>query len=244
MKNLKIVFLAILAAFALPICGYSQTGEIVEEEIIDGEVVSTQLSEASAAKRFSLSGTADASMFQMAILELGNKQQFSTLRYTLFFNTGFNVNYQVSKSVQLFSGLGIKNLGLIYRTDSLVQKYRTYTFGAPIGLKIGDLRKEYFIIGGGVDVPFHYKKKQWVKGDRSTKIKAREWFSDEVNPIFAYAFLGYRFSNSLTTKIFYYPTNFWSGSFVPGNRSNIFMLTLGFDLQSKIKDKSVVFGQN
>ena len=180
-------------------------------------------------KKWSTSGSADASMFQMAILELGNEQSFSTLRYSLFFNTGFHLNYHASKNVRIFSGLNIKNLGLIQRDDTSINKYRAYTIGAPLGLKIGD-KKEFFLIGGGVDFPFNYKEKHWNKGDKKNKDKGNEWFSNKVNPVLTYGFLGYRFQNSLTAKIYYYPTNFWSDSYQPGNRSNIFMLTLGFDI--------------
>lgn len=179
--------------------------------------------------KWKITGTADASMFQMALLELGGNQEFSTLRYSLFFNTGFHINRKIGNNLTLFSGLNFKNLGLIYRTDTLVQKYRSYTVGAPIGLKIGTA-KEYILLGGGVDIPFHSRKKQWTKGERGTKIKNNEWFSDEVNSVLAYGFLGYRFKNSLTLKAVYYPTNYWSDSFVKGNRSNIFMLTVGFDV--------------
>lgn len=235
MKNL--ISLCLLACFILftPTTSFSKKlNDPDKKETSRDEVAMDGL-----VKKWNVSGTADASMFQMALLELGNQSSLSTLRYSLFFNTGFQLNRTVSKNLQIFSGINIKNLGLIYRSDSLVQKYRSYTIGAPIGLKIGKLNRQYLLLGGGVDFPFHSKVKQWKKGDRGTKIKSRKWFSDDVNSMLVYGFLGYRFKGGLTLKAFYYPTNYWSESFVPGNASNIMMLTLGFDIGKNAPGRSL-----
>jgi hypothetical protein len=225
-----LILLAPNTGFSKKLNGLTQKKSPIGETALDGSV-----------KKWNVSGTADASMFQLALLELGGQSSLSTLRYSLFFNTGFQLNRTLTKNMQIFSGINIKNLGLIYRTDSFVQKYRSYTIGAPLGLKIGKLKSQYLVVGGGVDFPFHSKKKQWDKGDRGSKVKSRKWFSNEVNSTLVYGFLGYRFKGGLTLKAFYYPTNYWSDSFVPGNASNIVMLTLGMDVGRNSSGKSFKF---
>ncbi len=236
MKNLSSTFALAIILLCFANASTAQTAPSFDAV----EVETTKTTE----RKIKLTGTADASMLQMALLEIGGKQQVSTPRYSYFWNGGFHANLALSNSVYLFSGLNIKNLGFILRDDSLINKYRTYTIGAPLGLKIGNLNKAYAIFGGGVDFPFNYKEKHIEIGNRSNKVKADEWLSDKTNTLFAYAFLGYRFANSFTAKLIYYPTNFWSDSYVKNNQSNIFVLTIGFDVNNKIKDAPIQIDVN
>lgn len=183
-------------------------------------------------KKFSITSSADASMLQLALLDIGNSSDISTLRYTLFWNGGFDFNYKLSENVALFSGLAIKNLGVIIKDDTSTSKFRTYGVGIPLGLKIGKMTDKYFIVGGGVDFPFHYKAKRWVDG-RSNKVKKSEWFSDQVNPIQPFGMIGYRFGNSLKVKAHYYPANFWNDDLFINTNANLIVLSLGFDMNRR-----------
>ncbi len=133
-------------------------------------------------------------------------------------------------------GLNIKNLGFIIKGDTTTNKYRVYTLGVPVGLKIGKLKGNHLIVGGGVDFPFNYKVKRWDR-NRQNKTKSNEWFSNKVNPVLPYATVGARFKNSITAKVLYYPTNFWNDNHAiyKNSTANLIVLTLGFDISSMIK---------
>jgi hypothetical protein len=183
-------------------------------------------------KPVSFSASADASMFQLAMTDIGGQSDISTLRYSYFFNTGTHANFKVGNGLRFYTGLALKNIGLIIKNDSATYKYRTYTIGIPLGLKIETGNKQYVIVGGGVDFPFNYKVKSWVNG-RKNKVKDNEWFSNKVNPVMPYVNLGYKIKSGLLIKALYYPTNFWNNNFYSNTNANIFALTLGFDINRK-----------
>lgn len=185
-------------------------------------------------KKLSFSSSADASMFQLALLDIGGQSDVSTLRYSYFWNGGTNANISLSDNLTFFTGLSIKNLGFIIKTDTTTHKYRVYSLGVPVGLKIGKLKGSHLIVGGGVDFPFNYKVKSW-ENNRQNKTKSNEWFSNKVNPVMPYATIGARMKNSLTLKLLYYPTNFWNNNYYSNTNANPLVLTLGFDISGKVK---------
>lgn len=189
--------------------------------------------------KISVTGSADASMLQLALVDNGISSEISTLRYTYYWNMGFDFNYKVAKNLTLYSGLALKNLGYIQKNDSATSKVRTYNIGVPLGLKIGNLKGSHLMIGGGVDFPINLKEKYWVNG-RSNKVKGNEWFSDLVNPVQPFATIGYRFKVPLKAKFHYYPTNFWNSDYNNNLTVNLMVLTLGFDINrnkgSKVRE--------
>lgn len=152
----------------------------------------------------------DAYILSTAMLEKpGVSSQLTTPRFTGFFNAGFNLNYNFSNSVGFFTGLGIKNIGFIekYNNPDSTVKRRVYALGIPLALKFGNMMKgNYFMIGGGVDFPFNYKEKGFVK--RSDKTKFNEWFSQRTPPVMPYVFAGFRIRPGIALKLQYYPGNF------------------------------------
>lgn len=158
-----------------------------------------------------LSFGSDAGIFP---LNNGIPTTVGTPRFTYFFNIGTHVNYDVNSTFGLFTGIGIKNLGFIEKItplDSTVKR-RVYSLGAPLGLRIGNIKKKtYGFVGGGVDMPFNYKEKGYVK--RGNKDKFNEWFSDRVQPFMPYAFAGISFKPGVALKIQYYPNNFMNPVF-------------------------------
>lgn len=191
-------------------------------------------------KKLNFSGTADASMLQIAMLDIGGQSEMSTFRFSYFANIGAHANFNLGNKLTFYTGVGVKNLGFIYKGDSNTYKYRVYTAGVPVGLKIGNPKKRYFIIGGGVDFPINYKEKQWVH-NREKKSKDSEWFDTRVNPVLPYVTTGYRFGNSMTFKLVYYPTNFWNDKYL-ANTANLIALTFGFDINSLIQGNSIEIG--
>ena len=108
----------------------------------------------------------------------------------------------------------MKNLGFIDPEGVLTTegfatvKRRVYAIGAPLGVKIGDMRNRNFVfLGGGVDVPFNYREKIFIK--RHDKIdKNSEWFSKQTATVMPYLFVGASVNPGFVVKASYYPGNF------------------------------------
>ncbi len=166
-------------------------------------------------KKFYVSSDFDGFLFTVGLdngerpLNLGQPTKLTTPRFTYFFNIGFHLNYDFGKSVGLFTGVSVKNMGFIEKQtliDSTIKR-RVYAAGIPLGIKIGDLsRKNYAFLGGGVDFPLNYREKGFVK--RNDKDKFNEWFSDRVPAYMPYAFIGASVKPGVFIKVQYYPGNF------------------------------------
>jgi hypothetical protein len=196
----------------------------------------------------------DGSIFSLADVEMDGRNVNPILRWSPVFNFGTNLNWDFSEKVGLYGGWNIRNIGMITR-DSLGQqdkfKRRVYMFGVPVGLKLGNLQKQRFVfLGGEIGFPFHYKQKFFPNGNKSEKVRTREWFSERVNPITTAVFLGFHFSNRTTFKVQYFTNNFFNQDYAetsPGGaivrpyanyRSNIFYFTFGYDFRvRKVFDK-------
>jgi len=201
-------------------------------------------------KRVYLSSNIDGYLLSSSILQEapGGDSKLTTPRFTGFFHIGFNANFDFNRSVGIYSGLNIKNIGFIEKNsllDSTVIR-RVYTFGIPLGLKIGKIDYgNYLILGGGVDFPFNYKEKGFVK--RNDKEKFNEWFSDRTPAVMPYVFIGAHLRPGVAFKLQYYPTNFLNTDFAEVNNGiivrpyqdytvNLCMVTLGFDINYRPKD--------
>ena len=170
-----------------------------------------------------------------------------TPRFTAFLHIGATAHINFNSHVGLFSGLGIKNIGFIEKfdnSDSTVKR-RVYTIGLPLGLKVGNMFGNYAMIGGGVDFPFHFKEKGFVK--RSNKVKEGEWFGQQTAAVMPYVFVGAHFKPGINVKLQYYPTNFLNQDYqktVNGVTTqpyanyevNLAMVTLGIDIPYRPKN--------
>jgi hypothetical protein len=142
-------------------------------------------------------------------------------RFTLFFNIGTNFNKDVSRHLGFFTGLNLKNIGLISKpADSLKLKQRVYTIGIPLGFKIGDLSggSFFFFAGGEIDLAINYKEKQFVDGKKVHKFN--EWFSDRTPLLMPSVFAGFRVNPGFGLKVQYYPQNFFNKDFKTKDKSN------------------------
>ncbi len=84
----------------------------------------------------------------------------TNLRFTLFFHFGEYVHYDFSDNMGMFTGLGIRNVGLITDEDSIKAKFRTYNLGMPLALKFGSFKKNLFLfVGAEYEWMFHFKQK-------------------------------------------------------------------------------------
>ncbi len=131
-------------------------------------------------------------------------------RFTMFFNVGTNYNYDFTNNIGIFTGLNIKNIGLISKpNDSVKLKQRVYTLGVPLGLKVGDIRNGYFFFfGGEYDLAFNYKEKYFLDGHKKSKFN--EWFSDRTPLLMPSVFAGVRFQPGFGVKVQYYLNDFFN----------------------------------
>lgn len=171
----------------------------------------------------------------------GTKTEFTPPRFTAIVNIGVNINYDLNRNLGFFSGVSLRNLGFIEYVGNVHIKRRVYALSVPLAIKIGDLRNRNFIFaGGGVDIPFYYKEKVFIK--RADKQKTGDWFADNTPRILPYIFAGVSFDPGVTLKLQYYPTNFLNTDFMDydgfqkpykpyqGYKVNILMLSIGLDI--------------
>jgi hypothetical protein len=192
----------------------------------------------------------DIFLLSTSVLEkTGMDTKLTPVRFTAIPFLGFNVNYDFSNRVGLYTGLNIKNIGFIEKSkdpDSTVKR-RVYTIGIPLGLKIGKIKYgNYVILGVGADFPFNYREKGFT--DRGNKTKFNEWFSDRTVRIMPYAFLGVHLNPVLTFKLQYYPSNFLNQDYKTSNTSggeikpyvaynvSTILLTAGIDIPYSPRD--------
>ena len=150
----------------------------------------------------------------------------NNVRFTCFFHLGQYVHYDFSNNVGMFSGLAIRNVGMI-TDETLPQQVaggegtvtydeykiirRQYTLGIPLALKIGAFDKHLYFFGGGeYEMAFHFKEKYWTGNfDRDgSKTKDTEWFSSQTPTFLPSVFGGIQFPYGLNVKFKYYLTDF------------------------------------
>lgn len=200
-------------------------------------------------RRIYLSSGAEGYILSTTVKQqAGGKFELSTPRFTAFVNIGLNLNYDFSKNAGLYTGLHIKNIGFIEKRnnpDSTIKR-RVYTFGVPLALKLGDVKYgSYFLIGGGLDFPFNFREKGFVR--RGDKTKFNEWFSDRTPRVMPYVFVGVHLRPLLAFKLQYYPLNFMNQDYTYINANGLqtpyaaydvqlLMLTAGFDIPYRPKN--------
>lgn len=196
-----------------------------------------------------LSSGTDGNLLSSSLFsESGGNQKMTVPRFTAFFNFGLNLNYDFSAHAGAYTGLHIKNIGFIEKTNGQTIKRRDYTFGFPLGLKFGNLNNgNYLLIGGGIDFPFNYREKTFTK--RNQKQKFNEWFSNRVPVAMGYVFLGVHLQPGIALKLEYYPGNFLNPDFTEniqglqtpvrpyvGYKVHLMVLAFGFDFPYKPKE--------
>lgn len=171
--------------------------------------------------------------------ENGKSAELSTLRFSLFFNAGYHLHYDLTRYSGVFSGFDLKNIGYIHKENGVTTKRRVYAIGVPIGVKIGDLRNHNFVFGGvGFDFPINYKEK--VIEGRGNKDKFNEWFSDRTPWVMPYLFMGKSWKRGFSLKLQYYPGHFMNDEYRDLQTSvspyedlhvHLCLISLGYDVQ-------------
>jgi len=204
------------------------------------------------------------------LFSLGKTQQvtngvttddWSNVRFSWWLNIGEHVHYNFNNTIGLYSGLELRNIGYNFhemRTVTLdntnppstqerefVVRRRTYNLGIPLALKIGNMRsKNYFFLGGGIDMAFAYKEKEWeADNKKNTKTKHSEWFSNEVNIWQPFVFAGFVVKPGIGIKVSYYPSNYHNQDYTTstgvrkyaGTTVNLFAAGLTMDINNSKK---------
>ncbi len=150
-------------------------------------------------------------IFSFADVEYDDLNINTNMRFTLFFHAGHYVHYDFAERLGAFSGLGIRNVGYITKTDDIKTKRRSYMLGMPLALKIGNLAENnYMFFGAEYEWLFNYKQKKFEDG---TKSKYNEWFSDRTNTFLPSVFVGIQFPIGLNVKVKYYLENFMNQNY-------------------------------
>lgn len=133
------------------------------------------------------------------------------LRYSSSFtNIMGKTHFEFSPNFATSINLGILNQGFIHRFgDTMTVKQRAYIL--PIGLQFtfGDVSNKNFFVGGEVQLPFHYKQKVFLKGEKSdTKAKTSEWLGDQTEMFSPAVFLGFQYKADRYIQLKYHLGNF------------------------------------
>ena len=197
-------------------------------------------------QKFFIANSFDGAIFSSATIQNTNPttnvvtNKYGTLRFSYFINYGLTFNWNAGRHFGVYAGADIKNIGFIEKLtyNGNTAKRRVYTFGIPVGIKIGNMAKKgrYLFLGGGADVPFNYKEKQFVI--RGQKTKFNEWFSDRTPMVMPYVFAGASIHKGITLKAQYYPNNFLNPDFT----SNLGKIYAGYDVHLLLLSVGVVTG--
>ena len=134
------------------------------------------------------------------------------------------------------TGITMRNVGFIVRNGVYKSKYRTYTLGIPLALKVGNMSKHLSIYAGGeAGFAFNFKEKHFKDGEKNA-VKS-EWFSGKTNWFQPNLFAGFQFAGGTNIKFAYYPLNFFNESheqdgikIFDGVEANMFYTSLSFQL--------------
>jgi len=180
-------------------------------------------------------------------------QTKNIVRFTLFFHLQSQWHYDFNRNVGFYLGAALRNVGFIHEWDmgnyDLKLKHRSYALGAPIALKLGNLKEGYYAaIGIEPELMFAYKRKVLVDNKRVRR--DTEWFSDRVNIFNPSAFAEFRFKGGTYVRAKYYLNNFLTDKpdrfTLPGNLiltqitpgdNNLFSISIGTVIRTKSKKK-------
>ncbi len=162
-------------------------------------------------------------IFSFANIDADSMNFDNIMRWSPVFNLMAHFNYDFSENFGVNLGVGFRNVGFIAETkggedgnDDLKTKFRTYNFGFPVGFRVGNLdqyRPMFFYGGYEFEVPFHYKEKPFINGDKQKDEKITAYFSDRVNPTTQALFAGVQFPQGFNVKFKYYLDEFFNQNY-------------------------------
>ena len=153
------------------------------------------------------------------------------VRFTVFFHLGQYLHYDVSDHLGFYTGLGIRNVGMItdetlpqtvstsgsdvqYQDHKIIR--RQYMLGLPLALKLGAFDNHIYFFGGGeIEMAFHFKEKYWTGSFErsSSKTKNTKWFANQTPTFLPSVFAGVQFPAGLNIRFKYYLENFLNSDY-------------------------------
>lgn len=180
-------------------------------------------------------------IFSFASVDYNGSEEGSIMRFSPFFNLQNWVNFDKTEKFGFFTGLDLRNVGFIYDVDETTRKkYRTYSIGIPVGVKLGNLSDKFLFFGYELEIPINYKEKTFIDEDKEDKDNI--WFTSRVPAINHSLMAGVQLPHGATLKFKYYLTNFFNedykasdgqgGTYKPYENTNvnIFYFSLSFSL--------------
>jgi hypothetical protein len=161
----------------------------------------------------------------------------SNVRFTIFFHLGQYFHYDASNNFGLYSGLAIRNVGMItdetlpqtvsltgqpvnYSNYNIVR--RQYMLGVPLAIKLGSFKDHFFFYAGGeYELAFVYKEKYWTDSfDRSgPKTKSVDWFGSQTPLFIPSVFGGVQLPGGFNLKFTYFLTDFLDNTYTVAKNS-------------------------
>jgi len=161
----------------------------------------------------------------------GARLASNNVRYTMFFHLGQYLHYDFNDHIGLYSGLGIRNVGMItdetlpqtvstsgsevlYQDHKIIR--RQYMLGLPLALKLGSFDNHIYFFGGGeIEMAFHFKEKFWTGSFErsSSKTKNTKWFANQTPTFLPSVFAGVQFPGGVNIRFKYYLENFLNSDY-------------------------------
>ncbi|KXX68362.1 hypothetical protein [Flammeovirga sp. SJP92] len=189
-------------------------------------------------------------------LKIDNQELNSgVVRFAPVINWQSLVNFDFNPHFGLFTGVGIRNVGMIFDVPEAVKdptldgpvrkKVRSYNLGIPVGFKIGNLHGMFVYAGYEFEIPLQYKEKTFVSERKQDKFSV--WFTDRVE--FQHSLmLGIQFPYGTNLKMKYYLNNYFNSSWGEGQSKmvgttmnynqltgNVFYVSLNFNIFKNTK---------
>ncbi len=190
-------------------------------------------------------------IFSFGNVNEGASQLPSVLRFTCFFHVQRQFHYNFGNAIGMYTGFSLINVGFINKLPDVYDatiKQRSYSFGVPLALKIGNMSKgNYLAFGAEGECMFAYKQKVLYNGGKT--ISTDNWFSNKnVNLFNPSLFAELRFHKGSYIRFKYYLLDFLvnktSTFILPGTsivetytpeRSTLFYVSVGYLFKRKHK---------
>lgn len=159
------------------------------------------------------------------------------VRWTVFFHFGQYLHYDVNDKFGLFSGLGVRNVGMItdealpqtvsesgetpYEDYKIIR--RQYLLGIPLAVKFGSFDKHFYFYGGAeYELAFAFKEKYWTGSFNrdDSKTKTTKWFANQTPTFIPSLFAGVQLPGGVNLKFRYYLTDFLDPDYKVSSNSN------------------------
>lgn len=193
-------------------------------------------------------------IFSFASIAANGNEEGSVLRFSPVINIQNWVNFDKADNFGFFTGLSVRNVGVIYDDPSQPNtriKARTYNVGVPVGVKLGNLDGLFFFAGYELELPLNYKEKIFVNEEKQEKRNI--WFSNRVPTINHSLMAGVQMPYGATLKFKYYLTNFYNKNYTENDGQgniikpyenldvNVFYVSLSFGL---LKNTDFYYGRD